>query len=387
MNTTRMTAACAVVLAAAIGLVACSGDQRGQAGENPPVDASLGAIASGRSETPSLEIPDPTAEQPGSLADLVGQSALDLSSLDAPAGSRSSTKADPARPSVTITRQPAGGGLDVQPVSSAPSDEAASVTPDATTGKPAGDQPKTIEQQIDRLSAELVSLLDDRAADARATLGDLVRAEIASAVLPGGGQSAHVQPSVALAPGERAVLDTVRSLAAGLMSDEVLAGDPDALADALDRASGGLTTDSELRVSDLALCTRVAGYGQYDALPSSAMAAGRSHRLIVYVEVDRFAHRSASGGEWAVDLAQTLQLYHDADGAYAWGQPEQTVLTTSRRKIRDLYITSPITLPATLSIGLYQLKVVMKDRVTGVVAERMIPIRIVTDAAIALEGQ
>jgi hypothetical protein len=379
-----MTVACATVLAVAIGLVACSGNQQGQAKENPPVDASLGAIASGRSETPSLDIPDPTAEEPGSLADLISQSALDLSSLDAPAGSRSSTKENAAHPTVTITRQPADGGSDVQPIAD-PLAQNASQTPDAPTGNPAGDKPKTIEQQIDRLSAELVSLLDDRAADARATLGDLVRAELVRTVLTGEGGG--IQSDIALAPGERAVLDTVRSLAAGLTSEEVLAGDPDALADALDRASGGLTTGSELRVSDLALCTRVAGYGQYDALPSSALAAGRSHRLIVYAEVDRFAHRPASGGEWAVDLAQTLQLFHDADGAYAWGQPEQTVLTTSRRKIRDLYITSPITLPATLSIGLYQLKVVMKDKTTGAVAERTIPIRIVTDAALALEGQ
>jgi hypothetical protein len=53
---------------------------------------------------------------------------------------------------------------------------------------------------------------------------------------------------------------------------------------------------------------------------------------------------------------------------------------TSRNKRRDFYLINRIELPSTLSIGRYQLKVIMRDLVSGAEAEAIIPIEIVAEA-------
>jgi hypothetical protein len=51
--------------------------------------------------------------------------------------------------------------------------------------------------------------------------------------------------------------------------------------------------------------------------------------------------------------------------------------TVSRNLVRDYYLINQVTLPANLSIGKYHLKVVMRDLVSGHVAESIVPIEIV----------
>lgn len=141
------------------------------------------------------------------------------------------------------------------------------------------------------------------------------------------------------------------------------------------------------------LCTRVRGFGKYEEFSSTSFLAGRPIRALVYVEVDRFKHgvvdTSGLGGlpveeGWSVELGQTLELYHEGEtGMLAWMRPEEVVLETSRNKQRDFYLLTEITLPQTLTIGSYKLKVVVKDRVGEQQAEALIPIKIVADPALA----
>ena len=84
-----------------------------------------------------------------------------------------------------------------------------------------------------------------------------------------------------------------------------------------------------------------------------------------------------------MNLSQALQLYHDADGTLAWSRPEEEVIETSRNKRRDFYLVNDITFPPTLTIGAYRLKVIMRDKVSGQVEERVIPFEVVADAALA----
>ncbi len=148
-----------------------------------------------------------------------------------------------------------------------------------------------------------------------------------------------------------------------------------------------------LQLPKALLCTRVRGFGKYEAFSSTSFLAGRPIRALVYVEVDRFEHGQVDSDSlggldveegWSIDLSQTLELYHEGEKAIlAWKRPEEVVVETSRNKQRDFYLLTDITLPQTLTVGSYQLKVVVKDRVGEQQAEAFIPIKVVADPALA----
>jgi len=163
------------------------------------------------------------------------------------------------------------------------------------------------------------------------------------------------------------------------------AADPGRLADLLEDEARALASTAGVRVSDAALCSRVTGYGRYELLPSATFVRGRPPRMIVYTEIDRFAHRdsltqdnSSSSDRWAVELTQELKLYVDGtDHEATWSQAPQRVVQTSRRKIRDLFLVQEVTLPANLSLGSYSLHIRVTDTTNGSSDERVIPLRIV----------
>lgn len=118
--------------------------------------------------------------------------------------------------------------------------------------------------------------------------------------------------------------------------------------------------------------------------------------MIVYTEVEHFDRvaiadtgRRRAGGDlaiedgWEVRLSQELQLYHEADGLLAWRRPEEVTSYRSRSKPRDYFIVDQITLPRTLTVGAYRLKVVLRDLADRSVDERIIPIRVVADPELA----
>ena len=123
---------------------------------------------------------------------------------------------------------------------------------------------------------------------------------------------------------------------------------------------------------------------------------GQINRVIVYVEVDRFGHvpvktdyRGPGPGpaaQWEVRLSQELSLYRASEPTPVWSLPPQTVIEASRNQRRDFHVTHEIALPANLALGMYQLKVTMRDLVSGAVAEKMITIQIVNDPALISTG-
>ena len=116
--------------------------------------------------------------------------------------------------------------------------------------------------------------------------------------------------------------------------------------------------------------------------------------MIVYVEVDRFAHRPAqtvenpagaadAGAWWAVELSQEINLYTETDSVQQLHTAPATVIDASRNKVRDFYLVQRITLPETLSVGAYRLKVRLRDKTSGAEDEVSLPLRIVADPALA----
>ena len=171
----------------------------------------------------------------------------------------------------------------------------------------------------------------------------------------------------------REVLDSISS-SGELASPEVVADVLARVKDDLDRASG-------IRVVRALLCTRVDGFGKYEPFASNEFVAGRSHEVIVYVEVDRFGHRELFGTDgqarYEVEMSQRLELYHVADDLNTWNRAAEVDRSVSRNKVRDYYLINKITLPGNLGVGRYHLKVVMRDLVEEKVGELIIPIRMV----------
>jgi hypothetical protein len=179
-----------------------------------------------------------------------------------------------------------------------------------------------------------------------------------------------------------------------IASSESLAGDPTQLAGVLGGASRELappTHRAGLELGAVALCTRVESFGRYTPYERTRFLAGRSVPIIIYTEVEGFSQsEDASDGasRWTVQVSQELALYLDSDGSRQWRQAEQTVKDSSRSKRRDYYLVQRIDLPANLSVGKYNLKVIVRDRSPAAgnsELERTIPIEIVADAGITRE--
>lgn len=223
------------------------------------------------------------------------------------------------------------------------------------------------------------------AAALRAGEPDPVRVYAALAALDMVAAGVMVNPSSieGLTPEDARVLeawaDLMRSASDGLDSSP---GDARALARAVRDAASEAESLDPLEITTATLCSRVEGFGRYTPM-SSTWLAGRQHRTIVYAEVDQFASRlvrTPSGAEqYEVRLTQELQLYHDADGLLAWRMPPQDVRDVSRNQRRDFFVVQMVDLPASLSVGRYQLKITLRDEATRQTCETVLPILVVAD--------
>lgn len=204
------------------------------------------------------------------------------------------------------------------------------------------------------------------------------------------GQLAEPDPTAAgaLSPAERRTIDALR---AALGEMRATGGDPSAAGEALRRASDTLREQAGVRLPRAVLCRKVDGFGSFVPFERDAFLAGRVNPALVYVEVDRFTHRPATRRDgatgddgFAIELTQELLLHHKADGRLAWRMPAQRVIETSRNRRQDFYLVTRIDLPANLSVGSYELKVVVTDPTSSTTDETIIPIGIVADPALAV---
>ena len=194
-----------------------------------------------------------------------------------------------------------------------------------------------------------------------------------------------------LSPEERESATAIAGLLGSLLGPDEAA--TDSRASLLREFSEQLTQSLGLRIPKAILCVRVRGFGKYQPFSTTSFLAGRPIRALVYVEVEGFEHGQVDttrlGGlpieeEWSVELSQTLELYHDAEKSIlAWKRPAEMVVETSRNRQRDFYLLTEVELPRTLTIGAYQLKVIVQDQVGGRRAEALIPIKVVADPALA----
>jgi len=245
------------------------------------------------------------------------------------------------------------------------------------------------EERRDRLVADLAATLRAEADRAELPLREYTALAALEMLRPGVASDPASIPS--LTPREVELLGAWRDLFRRADVELRRAdGGLGALTTAVGELAQRMSEWETLQITSAELCTKVEGFGQYTPLPHGRMLAGRRNRVIVYVEVDHFTHQASSGeaGEpgYLVELSQELSLYHDADGLLAWRQPRQRIRDFSRNQRRDFFVVQLIDLPETLTVGKYRLKVTMRDEATGAVAEEILPIEVVGDAALVRAG-
>lgn len=342
--------------AAALLLGACAADSAPNTG--------LLALTQGGAGTAVPDKPPKTAPaEPGDITALASQAALDLQQvLDSGAMNR---KPKAAQPSADA---PADGPSQSEFGPPAPE------TPAAVADAPAS------EDHLLGLARRMAMLLREK--------------QIPDAVA--------LAPIEAMQPGVLAELESTKNLLGSNLSPEDLR----TLADARDRilAQPGAANESlaktlarlapppALKIGRAVLCTRVQGFGRYDPIYTDTFVAGKPIRAIVYIELDGFMSRPARAGDpvdpllslsdqVSVELSQAITLFHDPSGLQAKFIPAKTVVDTTRNKRRDFYLIQQIELPATLTIGKYNLKITVKDMTSSGEAEAVLPVKVVADAS------
>ncbi len=252
----------------------------------------------------------------------------------------------------------------------------------------------TRPERIRRHVGELAGLLRDDAREIGFMLPAWIRIAALEAIEPGA-LSAHYIPGggegpvSALSEPEHAFLTAWRDLHTSVWENADSA-DVAALAEMVDDAAARMRELRPLEIVRTALCTRVERYGVYEERKLYGgvhkLLAGKPQRLLVYMELENYAHREATEGGvdgLAVDLTVGLSLHHlgrESD-LLAWRMADEAVSVFSRNQRREFFLTIIADLPETLSVDSYNLKARVTDENSGAVAERLIRIDIVADAS------
>lgn len=328
--------------------------------------------------------PDERGESPRSegpsLAELARQSAIDLTEiqaqLDAQRGSAGAMPADgERRPWQDRMDEPA----QPQTPRSAPArvpEEESTDKDDAEEGEPG--------RPVDPF-ALLLERLETESADPRRGLAASL---LAQAVREYTGTKDGARPGQDLSPAEREMVDTLapllHALATGDRSDA-----PRRIGEAIDDVARALPGVLPVRINDAALATDIYGFAAYRPFERYAFQAGRTNRVLLYTEPASFQSRlttepasrgqADNPGAYEVVLGLELRLYNERGSMLAWRKPEERVAIRSDRPRTEIYLGTVIDLPASLSVGRYQLKVIVRDQADGSEDERVIPIEIVAD--------
>lgn len=190
----------------------------------------------------------------------------------------------------------------------------------------------------------------------------------------------------ALSPVEQTQFEAARSLIEAMRTSEE---NPDAAADAAEQIARDLAEQMPLRLDRAVLCSRVEGFGQYTQFEGNKFLSGQVRRVILYVELSRFGHTVIPGTDgdprYTVDLTQRVEIYHQPDGVLAMATPTLSDRRVSRNRFHDYYVVTAIDLPATLTVGQYDIRVTMRDRSDDSMAEVVVPLTIVADASALAE--
>lgn len=385
----------------------------------------------GASSTPSASAP--TARRPS----------VALPTRDLPAPSE---PASPVPPVAPIVPDAAIASDAISPPAT-PEATRPAAAPSGAASDATSDASEPLDVREVRLAAELAKTLRARGELSQTPM----REALALALLSGLDPAIRTQELGAkLSPDQVRAVDAARELARRLIDEEnaqgagVSLGSPgmpgsagvqpvrrsveaSGVARALAQAAERTRELESLRLSRVALASRVESFGRFEPLSAPGVVfvrdgtgdggggvtggaggvwsieAGRAQAALVYAEVEHFTSRRGEGADeaaaanadeparrperarpgvdqqWTVELAQRVELFAN-DGTRVWQTPEQRVVDRSRTLRRDFFIVQRVVLPASLALGRYDLKVSVRDVASGAVAQASLAVRVVVDA-------
>lgn len=172
-----------------------------------------------------------------------------------------------------------------------------------------------------------------------------------------------------------ALMDGLTNFRSALRSDNnmLLSRKVRPLMDMSDR----LSSQAELSIPKFVLCSEAHRFGDYSEM-SSRFPGTKDHATGIYCEVQNFSSQQSSSNMWESKLRMNLVLYTD-QGLEAWTPDSKGWLypDLSHTRRHDFFIARPLTLPSSLPIGRYILKITLTDLQANRVAENSLPLEIV----------
>ena len=133
----------------------------------------------------------------------------------------------------------------------------------------------------------------------------------------------------------------------------------------IQEAVGALEASAPLEITDLRLCRKVNGFGNFEPLPAAATRAGRP--LILYCEVSGLRYEP-SGDSYRSRLAGHVEVVSTPDGKSVWTHALGTAEDVCHRRRRDYFVPygspSPLAPPGALQLRLTQTDLIT-DRSTA----------------------
>ncbi len=136
-----------------------------------------------------------------------------------------------------------------------------------------------------------------------------------------------------------------------------------------------LRSEAELSIPTLALCSKVDGFGSYEPV-EPRFTANKETRTVVYCEVENFSSQKNDKQLWETKLKQQCVLYTET-GMQVWQADPAVADESVRTHRRDFFLVKLITIPSSLPIGRYLLKVTVEDELAHRVAEASLQVIIV----------
>lgn len=234
-----------------------------------------------------------------------------------------------------------------------------------------------------RLVVELSAELYRRGAYSDMPLRELLLIAATTMVTPDRALVPEALPG--LTPREREIVGLVQDFFRQLGRELTDKGDPEVLVAALDELASSLHTQPRLVLPTAVLCTRVGGFGDYNEFQRNEdgryrFLAHSGQQAVVYVEVENFTSERNKQGQWVTELSQELVVFSDRDGIPVWREDWQLGTDSSKNRREDFFIVQIITLPEQLSVGLYQLKIHVRDKRSGAESEATVEFEMVADS-------
>jgi hypothetical protein len=137
-----------------------------------------------------------------------------------------------------------------------------------------------------------------------------------------------------------------------------------------------LEDKAPFEITDLRFCSRVDGFGDFEAFEPPVRKAGQP--VILYCEIDGLRFEQTSGG-FRTRVAAQLEILAQGGGQPIHTRPLEVAEETCRRRRRDYYVAYKLVLPRPLEPGDYRIRLTARDLATDRTASREVAFGIAKD--------